>query len=167
MSSTWRWRPMVKADLDGVVDVARTAFPDHFEDRACFAERLELYPQGCFVLERDARKIAGYLIIYPWLASSAPPLNILIGSLPASPQLLYLHDLAIHPSARGLGLTNSIIHQIAEQAKGEGWEKIALVAVNEAAAFWGKQGFVVSDDPAMAEKLASYGDDARYMMRQL
>ena len=43
------WRPMAQGDLDGVVAVARLAFPDHPEDRACFAERLDLNPCGWFV----------------------------------------------------------------------------------------------------------------------
>ena len=86
---------MTPDDIDGVVGVARLSFPDHFEARACFVERL------------------------------------------------------------------------AEQAKAAGWSEIALVAVNEATAFWERNGFVVQTPPGMAEKLASYGDDARYMIRTL
>ena len=36
------WRPMTEADLDGVTAVAGEAFPNHPEDRACFANRLGL-----------------------------------------------------------------------------------------------------------------------------
>ena len=41
---------MRPTDIDAVVEVARLSFPDHFEDRACFQNRLALYPRGCFVL---------------------------------------------------------------------------------------------------------------------
>jgi GNAT superfamily N-acetyltransferase len=160
------WRDMKPADLDGVVRVARLAFPDHFEDRASFAERLELYPRGCFTLE-IAGEVAGYLIAYPWKAGSAPPLNSLIHALPPDADVLYLHDLALHPDARGGGLTSAIVERLAEQARDDGWSKIALVAVNHAAGFWSKMGFVAVDDPAMAEKLESYGGDAAYMTRPL
>jgi len=156
---------MAPADLDGVVRVARIAFPDHFEDRACFAERLALYPQGCFVL--DAGQVAGYLIAYPWRSASAPPLNTVIGTLPLGADVLYLHDLALHPDARGQGATSAIVERLAVQARAEGWPVIALVAVNDATAFWQRMGFGVVDDPAMAAKLASYGADARYMVRKL
>lgn len=161
------WRAMAKADLDGVVSVARVAFPDHFEDRFCFAERLTLYPQGCFTLDTGDGNAAGYLIAYPWIASSAPPLNTLIGALPASPTLLYLHDLALHPDARGHGLTTIIVERLATQARADGWKSIVLVAVNEATDFWIRQRFSVVNDPAMAEKLVSYGGDARYMIRHI
>ncbi|MBL7471037.1 GNAT family N-acetyltransferase, partial [Escherichia coli] len=56
---------MTVEDLDGVVAVARIAFPDHPEGRACFVERLALAPGPCFVLAR-ADRVAGYLIAYPW-----------------------------------------------------------------------------------------------------
>jgi GNAT superfamily N-acetyltransferase len=160
------WRNMETADLDGVVGVARVAFPDHFEDRACFAERLDLYPRGCFTLD-IAGEVAGYLIAYPWKANSAPPLNSLIHALPPDANVIYLHDLALHPKARSRGLTSVIVERLAAQARGDGWKAIALVAVNRAASFWSKLGFVVFDDRAMVEKLASYGRDAAYMMRSL
>jgi len=41
------------------------------------------------------------------------------------------------------------------------------VAVNDAAPFWERHGFVVIDPPGMADKLASYGADACYMIRRL
>ena len=165
MTSFGGWRAMVPGDVDGVVRVARTAFPDHFEDRACFAERLALYPQGCFVL--DTGQVTGYLIAYPWRSASAPPLNTAIGELPEDASVLYLHDLALHPDARGQGVTTAIVEQLAARARADGWPVIALVAVNDATAFWQRMGFRVVADPAMAAKLASYGADASYMIRAL
>lgn len=167
---SWRrrsvWRAMQPADVPGVVEVARLAFPHHFEDRSCFAERLALYPAGCFTLE-IAGRVAGYLIAYPWTAGSAPPLNSLIGALPADASVIYLHDLALHPRARGKGLTSGIIDRLAMQARADGWDAIALVAVNEAAGFWARAGFAAVDGPAMAAKLTSYGANAVYMQRAL
>ena len=160
------WRPMTQDDLDGVVAVARLAFPDHPEDRGCFAERLDLNPTGCFVLE-SAEGVRGYLIAYPWLRDSAPPLNTLIGTVPADAATLYLHDLALHPDARGGGCARPIVERLAAQAQADGWPSIALVAVNDAAPFWRRLGFQVVDAPVLAAKLASYGADARYMVRPL
>lgn len=158
------WRKMETADLDGVVRIARLAFPDHFEDRSCFAERLELYPRGCFTLDM-AGEVAGYLIAYPWTTGSAPPLNSLIHALPQDADLIYLHDLALHPEARGHGLTSPMISRLAAQVRDDGWNAIALVAVNRATSFWSRMEFEVVEDPAMAVKLASYGAEAAYMMR--
>jgi len=170
-----RWRAMTPRDLDGVTAVARLSFPDHPEDYACFANRLALNPDGCFVLAGEATDkargedapVRGYLVAYPWRRNAAPPLNTLIEALPAGADVVYLHDLALHPAARGGGHTRPIIERLAEQSKAAGWPAIALVAVNEATAFWGRHGFEVQNPPGMAEKLASYGDDARYMIRTL
>lgn len=164
---TLQWRPMRPTDIDAVVEVARLSFPDHLEDRACFQNRLALYPRGCFVLAESEGAARGYLIAYPWKAESAPPLNTVIEGLPAEPDLIYLHDLALHPEARGGGVTGAIVERLAEQATEDGWPAIALVAVNDAVGFWSRHGFVGQPAEAMAAKLASYGADARYMLRPL
>lgn len=161
------WRPMRPTDIDAVVEVARLSFPDHFEDRACFQNRLALYPRGCFVLADGEAPGQGYLIAYPWRADNAPPLNTVIEGLPAEPALIYLHDLALHPQARGGGVTGAVVERLAEQAAGDGWPAIALVAVNDAVNFWRRHGFEAQAAPGMAAKLASYGADARYMVRRL
>ncbi|WP_426022564.1 GNAT family N-acetyltransferase [Brevundimonas sp. PWP3-1b1] len=161
------WRPMRPDDIDAVVEVARLSFPDHFEDRACFQNRLALYPRGCFVLADGDAPAQGYLIAYPWRAESAPPLNTVIEGLPADPDLIYLHDLALHPDARGSGATGAVVERLAEQAAEDGWPAIALVAVNDAAGFWSRHGFEARAAPGMSAKLESYGADARYMVRAL
>ncbi|UQV17059.1 GNAT family N-acetyltransferase [Brevundimonas albigilva] len=165
------WRAMRPEDIDAVVEVARLSFPDHFEDRACFENRLALYPRGCFVLagagaEDGAEPARGYLIAYPWRADAAPALNTVIEGLPAQAEVLYLHDLALDPRARG-GRTGAVIERLAEQAAEDGWPALALVAVNAASGFWARHGFEPRDPPGMAQKLASYGEDARYMVRTL
>lgn len=168
---TPQWRPMAEDDLDGVVAVARLAFPDHFENRACFAERRGLYPAGCFVLAHDeaagGAAVRGYLVAYPWRRDAAPALNALIGALPAEADILYLHDLALHPEARGGGRTRPIVERLAGQARAEGWPAIALVAVNDAAPFWEGLGFRTRESEALGAKLAGYGPGARYMVRPL
>lgn len=160
------WRPMRTDDLDAVVEIARLSFPDHPEDRACFQNRLALYPRGCFVLA-DEGPAAGYLIAYPWRADAAPALNTVIEGLPADAAVIYLHDLALHPDARGTGASGAIVERLAEQAAEDGWPAVALVAVNAAAGFWARHGFDVRRPENMDAKLASYGPEARYMVRPL
>ncbi len=155
---------MVTDDLDGVVEVAAIAFPDHFEDRACFANRLELCPQGCLILDDDAG-VAGYLFAYPWRADSAPALNAVIPKIPHDAECLYLHDLALHPRARGMGASHAAVARVLDLARGGGWQTVALIAVNDAATFWQGHGFEVREKTGLAAKLASYGPGARYMIR--
>jgi GNAT superfamily N-acetyltransferase len=161
------WRAMTAGDLDGVVRVAALGFPDHFEGRECFANRLALNPSGCFVLADAGDAVFGYLVAYPWRSGSAPALNTLLEQLPDDADLMYLHDLALHPDARGGGHAKPIVERLADQARDAGWLVVALVAVNDAAPFWARHGFEVRDAPEMRAKLASYGPDARYMARAL
>lgn len=161
------WRPMHGDDVDGVVAVAAVAFPDHFERRDCFAERFALFPQGCFVLAAgDA--VQGYLIAYPWPLGAIPPLNSLLGALPASRETWYLHDLALHPDACGQGHARPIVERLAIEAREQGAERIALVSVNDSMPFWQGVGFApVAGDATLARKLESYGEASRYMVRAL
>lgn len=157
-----RWRAMAPGDLDGVVAVARVAFPDHPEGRACFAERLALAPASCFVLEGEGGT-AGYLIAYPWPLEAIPPLDTLLGSLPETRETWYLHDLALLPEARGGGHARAGLDLLFGRVDAP----IGLVSVNESVAFWQARGFVPLDSPALRAKLASYGPGAHYMVRRV
>lgn len=160
------WRPMTGVDIDGVCAVAAEAFPDHREDRACFEDRLTVYPQGCFVLEDD-RGVHGYLIAYPWRLDGAPALNSRLDALPDGADVLYLHDLALSARVRGQGQAGAAVAVLVDHARAAGWNRLTLTAVNDAADFWRRQGFQVRDSQAMREKLTSYGPEARYMTRDL
>jgi GNAT superfamily N-acetyltransferase len=161
------WRTMTACDLDAVAEIARVGFPDHFEGRGCFQNRLALNPAGCFVLSDPAGAVGGFLIAYPWRREEIPALDTLIEALPQDADVLYLHDLAITPSKRGGGLSRPIVERLAGQARADGWPALTLVAVNDAVAFWQGHGFVVHDSPALRARLAGYGADARYMVRRL
>lgn len=163
----FQWRPMIESDLNVVAAIAAIGFPNHFEGISCFANRLAIYPGGCFVLAEGEGPPLGYLIAYPWMADEAPALNTLIEAIPSEAEVMYLHDLAIHPGTRGRGHSRIIVERLAADARAAGWPQLALVAVNDATAFWERHGFQVRDTPAILTKLASYGPDARYMLRPL
>jgi len=158
------WRPMQSGDLDRVAEIAAVGFPDHFEGRNCFANRLALNPAGCFVLEMP-EGLQGYLVAYPWRVDAAPTLNTLIAAIPDDASVLYLHDLALTPAVRGQGWSRPAVQAVVDLAVAGGWATIALVAVNDAVGFWRGHGFEVRQTPHMTAKLVSYGPDARYMTR--
>ncbi len=166
-SASFSWRRMAAGDLDAVAAIARSGFPHHFEGRDIFANRLAIYPAGCFVLAGGSAAPVGYLIAYPWTRGDAPPLNSSIVGLPQQSDAMYLHDLALHPQVRGGGHPRAIIDLVVALCRKDGWPIITLVAVNDAARFWERHGFYVIDTEMMRPKLASYGADARYMVREL
>lgn len=157
---------MAAADLAAVVRVAVASFPDHFEGLACFAERLRLCPELCFSLEL-AGEVEGYLIAYPWPDGEVPPLNSLLGALPADRRAIYLHDLALAPAARGRGHAREALDRLVAAARSSGAQALNLVSVNGSQTFWRGFGFETHDSPVLRAKLASYGADARYMTRQI
>lgn len=112
-----------------------------------------------------AGAVAGYLVAYPWRLDDAPALNGRLDALPGGANVLYLHDLALTRAARGAGHAARGAHLAIGMAQDAGLDRIALIAVNEAASFWTRQGFEARHSPAMTAKLVGYGAGALYMIR--
>jgi ribosomal protein S18 acetylase RimI-like enzyme len=160
------WRPMTAADLPAVLAIAAVVHPDYPEDEAVFAERLRLFPDGCLVLE-GAGGLLGYVVAHPWYRGAPPALNTLLGRLPDMAGAFYIHDLALLPAARGTGAGRLVVDRLVALAHRARQPRLALVAVNDSSGFWQRQGFREMHDPALAAKLASYDDAARYLEREL
>lgn len=153
---------MREDDVRRVVDIASVCYPQHYEDMTIFLERLRLSPDGCFSLETEDGRVEGYILAYPWTRQGAPPLNQLVLRLPQDVDVIYLHDLALMPEMRGQGLAAAGLARVVALAAGR---TVTLVSVNGTVPFWSRLGFSVVDSPELREKLASYGEDARYLER--
>lgn len=160
------WQPMGVEDLVAVMDIAACVHAEFPEDLEVFAERLRLYPQGCFVLKSEKTSL-GYFITHPWFFGCPPPLNRLLGKLPESGSDYYFHDLALMPEVRRSGLGSIIVRRLVDQASALGFARITLVSVHGSAPFLERLGFESCENPSLAAKLASYGDQARYMVQRL
>jgi len=160
------WRKMQTDDLAEICRIAVLCHPGFSEDAAVIAEKQRLSPDSCFVLENGG-SVAGYLIAHPWIKGSAPALDEFLGRIPANADVLYLHDLALLPEARGGGNAARGAAVVSAFAVAAGYRAVALIAVNNSAPFWRRQGFkAVKPSPALAEKLETYSDDALYMMKK-
>lgn len=157
---------MARADLAAVHALSRRVHPAYPEDREVFAERLLLYPGGCFVCE-DGRRHLGYAISHPWLRQSVPALNARLLALPQPGDTYYIHDIALAPEGRGTGHGATIVDLLKRHARENGFGDITLVAVNRSTTFWQRHGFVAQATPALGKKSLSYGHEAAYMVCRL
>jgi GNAT superfamily N-acetyltransferase len=136
---------MAAADIPAVAAISDVVHGAYTEQAAVYVERLQLYPAGCWLLERDGKAI-GYLISHPWAGRQPPVLNHSIQALPKPADHYYLHDLALLTDARGSGAAQAAIGIVRDQARTAGYARIALTAVNGADAFWVRNGFTALTD---------------------
>jgi ribosomal protein S18 acetylase RimI-like enzyme len=167
-----RWRAMTTADLAAVDAIAAKVHPFYPEDASVPAERLELYPDGCRVLDAARQDgmggaVSGYVVSHPWHLGKPPALNVLIGRLPERASTYYIHDLALLPEARGSGAAGAIVRQLLRHAAESDLGTVSLVAVNNSVRFWQRYGFDVVDLPEMRSTLSSYDNRARLMVREV
>ena len=166
MAETMAWRLMTPEDMPLVQVLADTIHVSHPEDLEVLAERQRLYPQGCLLLT-DGRQAIGYALTHPWRYGQPPPLNRLLGTLPAGPTTYYIHDVALLPVARGKGYAVQAADRLIAHARAAAFGNLSLVAVNRSQAFWERVGFRALSIAGLDAKLASYGPDAVLMVRDL
>ncbi|WP_336969004.1 GNAT family N-acetyltransferase [Sphingobium aromaticiconvertens] len=155
---------MRHADLPAIAAISDTVHQSYSEDMAIYAERLDLYPSGCFTLWRGNR-IGGYLISHPWHRHSPPALNAMLDSIPAMAGTYYLHDIALLPDARGSGAGRAAVDLIIDLARKAGFQDVMLMAVNGADRFWASVGFTYVDDADPAAQPGGYGAGTHHMRR--
>jgi len=160
------WRSLTGYDMPAVEKIAATVHPDFFERLEVLAERQRLYFHGTYLLEVNERP-AGYVLSHPWRFGDLPALNSLLGDLPAGADTFYIHDLALLPVARRIGAASFITEALAKHARAHGYPTMSLVAVNASQGFWERHDFAVEDRPDLTQKLATYEDSARLMVRRL
>lgn len=157
---------MAAGDLPAVVRIAEQVHPDYPEGENVFAERLALFPAGCRLLAACETAL-GYLISHPWSRGDPPALDTPLGAIPEPASTYYIHDLALLPETRGMGLAAEAIAGTAATARTLGCPSLSLVAVGTSFGFWEAQGFAPVSNRSIEQALASYGGAARYMERSV
>ncbi|MEM9235026.1 MAG: GNAT family N-acetyltransferase [Pseudomonadota bacterium] len=160
------WRPMEKADVPDVIQVAAQIHTDYPEADEIFMERQGLFPAGCLIFSHGG-STAGYLLSHPWHFAQPPELDTLLQDIPAAPTTYYIHDLALLPDARGTGAAHKAVEAACTIAVHESLATISLVAVGGSNPFWKAMGFADHAGPALTEKLKSYDEDAAFMVKRL
>ena len=158
-------RPMLMSDMDRVMLIQAACYGgDIPESRCSLSAKLAASPASCFVAVHSDDVVA-YLIALPWVSQAPPSLNAPDCELPADPDCVYLHDLSVLPNARGTGIAGLLIEHFFVYCRQSVVTKASLVAVQNSASFWRGFGFnSVEVDVALTQKLATYGQDAEFLM---
>lgn len=164
----YQWRPMRADDLPQVMHIAAQVHEAYFEAQEVFAERLDLFPQGCRIaIAQEVREeVIGYAFMHPARHGHPPALNTLLGSLDGT-DCLHLHDVALLPQARGSGLGRALVEDLLRLCVLTALPRATLVAVHASSAYWQAAGFTVDAMADLPEDggLESYGAGACYMSR--
>lgn len=154
---------MLETDLPAVLAVQRLAYGDGYQESAAvLGAKLRLAPAACWVAD-DGEGALGYVFSHPW-GAMPPPLHTALSDVPADACAMFLHDLAVVPAGRGGGIAARLFDRVRARAVASGLERISLVALGDARAFWARRGFVSARGRAGDARLpAGYGAGAEFM----
>lgn len=161
-------RAMRADDLDAVLAIQLACYGAGFvEDGVLIARRLATAPRTGWVAEHGGG-VQAYLAGYPSVVGKLTPLH---GEFEVAPDAdsLYLHDLAVHPEASGLGLGPRLVRHAWAHALQAGWRHSTLVSVQASVGFWERQGYVTAQPAGTDQqaRLATYPGASAYMARRL
>jgi GNAT superfamily N-acetyltransferase len=165
ISQDLQWRAASADDLE-TVDRIGNEIHVHLQERAgVFAEKFNLFGEGCFVLVQKEH-VVGYALSHPWNLNNIPPLDTFLHALPATPECLFIHDVVVLAEARHHGAAGALVELVVGVARRRGIAFLALVSVYDTHPLWARHGFEIVSNRSLDEKLKSYGDTAKYMVRR-
>ena len=151
-------RPLRAADLPAVLAIQHAAYGAGYQESAAvLGRKLEFAPRACWLAHMDEVAV-GYVFAHPWSDAGAPPLHAPL-VLPAAADRGFVHDLAVLPAARGLGVAATLFTCVRAWSSAAGHRGMRLVALADAVPFWKRQGF----QALPATLPAGYGDGACLM----
>lgn len=161
-------RVMLETDFAAVEKIQATCYGVQLqEDLSSLKAKWQASPLSCFVAQREAELIA-YVFAIPVAQFDFPAWNAESCHISPHADRLYLHDMAVAPSARGHGVSEALLRRVMASAEQMKYEFVQLVAVQDSTLFWAKHGFTRADmNDAVRRKLASYGNDASFLVKVL
>lgn len=109
-------------------------------------------------------RVVAYCLAHPYPSNRVAVLGTVYSASAVDTENLYLHDLAVQRASAGRGIAQTLLNHVIAVAKSSGYRTMSLVAVQDAAGFWGKMGFTPSSEVCVDE---SYAIAATFMTRQL
>ncbi len=158
---------MERADLPAALALQSESYPAFLvESAVAFTSRLDVAAPYCLVAMRDG-ELLGYLLAHGWPRNSPPAVGaVLSADFPS--EVIYIHDLSVAAAGRGESIGAQLVARAFELARRDGLEAAELIAVEGAASYWRRLGFVEGGESHMvAAKLVDYGPEARWMTRAI
>ena len=144
-----------------VLEIQRDCYGEgYIEDSHTFTRMIAVYPQGCLGVSVGG-VLAAYVFFHPYRDDVVKPLDHLL-VLNGTEDCMYMHDIAVHPRYRGMGLARMLMERVDHETRRGGFEVQCLVAVQDSQDFWRKHEFET------VRMIESYGESpAHYMKRNL
>ena len=152
-------------DVDAVMRIQEHCYgADFAEPREVFVRRLRTAGHCSWAAEQGGELVA-YLAAYWSRPGAITPLNGDFASYEDA-SVLYLHDMAVSPTAAGQGLARRMVDAAKTMARQRGILRTALVSVQGSQAYWERQGYSIEivKNAAQQQHLATYGPQALYMV---
>ena len=161
-------RPLRVADVPLVLALQAQCYEAQFlEGAQAFAAKLAAAESlDCSWIALRGDEAVAYAVALPVCLQSLPTLDASSITASMQPELLYLHDLAVAPLGRSLGLGRRLADQVEQSARTLGLDRIGLIAVQGSEPYWQRQGFAAVESLPEG-KLASFGAGALWMERSL
>ena len=159
---------MRQADLSQILEIQAGCYPQSMqEDAAAILERLQVAGDTCRVVE-DGDRVCAYLFAYRSTLGAVTPLGGAFEPC-AGGDTIYLHDLAVGREWAGKGVGSLLVRAALGQAAECGLRYSALVAVQDAHAYWQRLGYRHYDrlDAGSRKALRRYPGTPKYMVRAL
>jgi GNAT superfamily N-acetyltransferase len=160
------WCPLTVNHIPSLTLISARIHPTLPERPAIFAERIALFPSGCFALvNTSTNELCGYAISHPIRYRQPPALDSFLGEIPDDADMYYIHDVAILPEFQGQGYAKTCVEMIAEAARR--FDVTGLVSMYGTAGFWGRFGFKGGiGDEKLREKMVEYGEGAVWLEKR-
>jgi ribosomal protein S18 acetylase RimI-like enzyme len=147
-------------DIEEVTKIQKLCYNKlYWESCETFAGMVDVYPTGCIGLYVND-PLSGYVFFHPYQEDRVKPLNHVF-KLDGTEDCVYLHDLAIHPNYRGLGLSKILMDLVDLETCNIDFVTHCLVAVQDSHSFWQRYGF------KKIKEVENYGLHAYYMKRRI
>ncbi|MCL1116882.1 MULTISPECIES: GNAT family N-acetyltransferase [Pseudomonadati] len=160
-------RQITANDWPAIMAIQQSCYHDITpESLESMQSKWRVSPNSCMVYEYQ-NQIMAYILTHPWQKGDAPKLDSVLSSIKET-KSLYIHDMAVSPSAQGLGVAKKLVNQVITISTNSDFAGIGLIAIQGARTFWQAFGFQPFDNisGSLSASLASYSDDACYMYLQ-